>query len=75
MTNNKEQPLAGIFVIIGLVLESPWLQVLLLLVLEEKQNRTWNREKKQEKQDMLNDAKNAQIKLVTSCTNAHRDRV
>ena len=45
MTNNKEQPLAGIFVIIGLVLESPWLQVLLLLVLEEKQNRTWNREK------------------------------
>lgn len=45
MTNEKEQPLAGIFVIIGLVLESPWLQVLLLLVLEEKQNRTWNRGK------------------------------
>ena len=45
MTNDKAQALAGIFVIIGLVLESPWLKELLLLVLEEKQNRTWSRAK------------------------------
>ena len=75
MTNEKEQALAGIFVIIALVSRKSLATSSAVTCLGRETKQDLEQGKKQEKQNMLNDTKNGQIKLVTSCTNEQRDRV